>query len=58
MPGKFRQYNIIEALSKKYSHTIYLASPIDEPKRRVVLTIFNSPLLCLPPERWFLFPRR
>ena len=50
MSEKFRQYNLIETLSKKYSHTTHLASPIDEPKRQVVLTIFNALLFRFPHE--------
>jgi serine/threonine protein kinase len=51
MSEKFRQYNLIETLSKKYSHTTYLASPIDGPERQVVLTIFSPSLFRFPHER-------
>ncbi|HEY4033215.1 MAG TPA: protein kinase [Ktedonobacteraceae bacterium] len=51
MPEKFNQYNLTETLSKKYSHTTYLASPINEPERQVVLTVFASFLFRFPHER-------
>src|SRR5947209_12978585 len=51
MPEKFDQYYLIETLSKKYSHTTYLAAPIDEPERQVVLTVFASSLFRFPHER-------
>lgn len=38
-------------LTKKYSHLTYLASPINEPERQVVLTVFNASLFRLPHER-------
>ncbi|HEY4033214.1 MAG TPA: protein kinase [Ktedonobacteraceae bacterium] len=51
MSEKFNQYYLIETLSKKYSHTTYLASPTDEPERQVVLNVFASSLFPFP------FPR-
>ena len=57
MPEKFHQYDLIETLSKKYSHTTYLASPTNpqrehgEPERQVVLTVFASSLFRFPHER-------
>jgi serine/threonine protein kinase len=51
MSEKFRQYNLIETLSKKYSHTTYLASPIDGPEHQVVLTLFSPSLFRFPHER-------
>src|SRR5260370_14063808 len=57
MPGKFHQYYLTETLSKKYSHTTYLASPTNpqrghgEPERQVALTVFASSLFRFPHER-------
>ncbi len=51
MPEKFDQYYLTETLSKKYSHTTYLASPIDEPERQVVLIVFALSLFRFPHER-------
>ena len=51
MPEKFDQYYLTETLSKKYSHTTYLAAPIDEPERQVVLIVFASSLFRFPHER-------
>jgi serine/threonine protein kinase len=48
MPEKFDQYYLTETLSKKYSHTTYLASPINEPEHQVVVTVFASSLFCFP----------
>jgi len=57
MPEKFHKYDLTETLSKKYSHTTYLASPTNpqrghgEPERQVVLTVFASSLFRFPHER-------
>jgi len=48
MPEKFNQYYLTETLSKKYSHTTYLASPINEPEYQVVVTVFASSLFRFP----------
>ncbi len=46
MQEKFHQYNLTKELAKKYSHSTYLASPINpqrghgEPERQVVLIMF------------------
>ncbi|HWS85311.1 MAG TPA: serine/threonine-protein kinase, partial [Ktedonobacteraceae bacterium] len=48
MPEKFDQYYLTETLSKKYSHTTYLASPINEPEHQVVVTVFASSLFRFP----------
>jgi serine/threonine protein kinase len=56
MPEKFHQYNLIEILSKKYSHTTYLASPTNEPERQVILIVWTSSLFHVPreSENWLL----
>src|SRR5437879_6171981 len=56
MPEKFNQYYLTETLSKKYSHTTYLASPTNQPEHQVVLIVFASSLFLLTHERenWFL----
>jgi len=57
MSGKFHQYYLTETLSKKYSHTTYLASPTNpqrehgEPEHQVALTVFASSLFRFPHER-------
>jgi len=54
MQKKFHQYNLITELAKKYSHSTYLASPINsqgghsEPEHQVVLTVFASSLFRFP----------
>jgi serine/threonine protein kinase len=48
MPEKFNQYSLIKTLNKKYSHSTYLASPINEPGFQVVLTVFASSLFHFP----------
>ena len=45
------QYNLMTKLAEKYSHSTYLASPINEPERQVVLTLFASSLCHAPQER-------
>ena len=56
MQKKWSQYHLTRELSKKHSHSTYLASPINsqrghgEPERQVVLTVFASSLFCLPHE--------
>src|SRR5437660_7683645 len=44
MHQTFSQYNLVTKLAKKYSHSTYLASPINEPEHQVVLTLFSSSL--------------
>ena len=51
MPEKFNRYYLIKTLNKKYSHSTYLASPIDKPGHQVVLNVFASSLFRFP------FPR-
>ncbi|HEY4033268.1 MAG TPA: protein kinase [Ktedonobacteraceae bacterium] len=57
MQQKFHQYNLTTELAKKYSHSTYLASPINpqgghsEPEHQVVLTVFASSLFHFPHER-------
>ncbi len=51
MQKKCSQYDLTRELSSKYSHTTYLASPVGEPERQVVLTLFASSLLRFPHER-------
>src|SRR2546430_161976 len=57
MQSKFHQYDLTTELAKKYSHTTYLASPINpqgghgEPEHQVVLTVFASSLFHFPHER-------
>ncbi len=57
MQEKFHQYNLTMELAKKYSHSTYLASPINtqkghsEPEHQVVLTVFASSLFHFPHER-------
>src|SRR5437762_14339340 len=57
MPEKFHQYYLTETLSKKYSHTTYLASPTNEPECQVVLSVFASSLLRFPYEHESLLQR-
>ena len=42
MQGQLHQYKILKDLAKKYSHSTYLAAPMDEPERQVVLIVFSS----------------
>lgn len=42
MQGQLHQYKILKDLAKKYSHSTYLAAPIDELGRQVVLIVFSS----------------
>ncbi len=42
-------YHLTTALAKKYSHSTYLASPINDPEHQVVLIVFDSSL-------FFAFP--
>ncbi|HEY4032773.1 MAG TPA: serine/threonine-protein kinase, partial [Ktedonobacteraceae bacterium] len=51
MQRQFHQYNLHATLAKKYSHTTYLASPINAPERQVILTMFVSSLLRNPHEQ-------
>ncbi len=51
MQGQFDHYKIIKDLAKKYSHATYLAAPMDEPERRVVLVVFSSSLFSSADER-------
>ena len=57
MQKQWSQYHLTRELSKKYSHSTYLASPINpqrghgEPERQVVLTVFASSLFSFPRER-------
>src|SRR6266852_1467287 len=44
MQETFYQYNLITTLAKKYSHSTYLASPIDDPEQRLVLLAFDTSL--------------
>src|SRR5437763_13020058 len=48
---KFGQYDRIEELAKKYSHSTYLASVTNEPEHQVILTMFTSSLFSSPRER-------
>jgi len=50
MQRTFHQYNLTTELAKKYSHSTYLASPINDPEHQVVLIAFDSSLS-------FAFPR-
>ncbi len=51
MQGKFHQYQLTANLAKKYSHTTYIASPVNEPERQVVLILFTASLFSFPHER-------
>src|SRR5258708_36036486 len=57
MQKKWSQYHLKTEWSKKYSHSTYLASPINpqrghgKPEREVVLTVFASSLFSFPRER-------
>ncbi len=51
MSEQFHHYTIIQDLAKKYSHSTYLAAPIDEPERQVVLIVFSSQLFSSSLER-------
>src|SRR5690242_9709125 len=51
MQKNFRQYSLIRELAKKHSHSSYLASPINQPERQVVLTIFAASLFRSSHER-------
>src|SRR5579859_1923688 len=51
MQGKLHQYHLISELAKKYSHSTYLASPINEPEHQVILNLFTSSLFRFPSER-------
>jgi serine/threonine protein kinase len=44
MQGKLHHYNITTTLAKKYSHSTYLASSIDEPEQQVILILYSSSL--------------
>ena len=44
----FHQYHLSTELAKKYSHSTYLASPIDRPECEVVLTVFAASLFLFP----------
>jgi serine/threonine protein kinase len=57
MPDHFDHYTIVQQLAKKYSHSTYLAAPIDEPERQVVLIVFSSWLLSSLHERQALLKR-
>jgi serine/threonine protein kinase len=50
MQQRFHQCNLTTQLAKKYSHSTYLASPIDKPGYQVILTIFASSLFHLSHE--------
>lgn len=54
MHQKFSQYNLIRKLVEKYSHSTYLASPIDEPGSQVALTLFPLSLCGSPRENLLL----
>src|SRR5882762_6607407 len=57
MQEKWSQYHLTRELSKKHSHSTYLASLINpqrghgEPERQVILTVFASSLFSFPHER-------
>src|SRR5437899_604018 len=51
MQKTWSQYDLRAELAKKYSHSTYLASPINEPDRQVVLTVFAASLFRFPHER-------
>src|SRR5690348_7446048 len=51
MQAQFHHYKILKELAKKYSHSTYLAVPMDEPKRRVVLVVFSASLFSSDDER-------
>ncbi len=51
MLDQFHHYKIIKAFAKKYSHSTYLAAPLDDPERRVVLIVFSSSLFLSSHER-------
>jgi hypothetical protein len=38
MQKKFHQYHLSAELAKKYSHSTYLASPVNESEQQVVLS--------------------
>jgi serine/threonine protein kinase len=44
MQGKLHHYNLTTTLAKKYSHSTYLASSIDEPEQQVILIVYASSL--------------
>lgn len=60
MHQNFSQYNLVTKLAEKYSHSTYLASPINphkgdgEPERQVVLTLFPLSLCGSPRENLLL----
>jgi serine/threonine protein kinase len=57
MPDQFHRYQIIQGLAQKYSHTTYLAYPIHDPERQVVLIVFSPSLLSSLHERQALLKR-
>src|SRR2546429_7331697 len=50
MQETFGCYHLTRELVKRHSHLAYLASPIDEPERQVVLILFASSLFRFPHE--------
>ncbi len=51
MQGKLHHYNLTTTLAKKYSHSTYLASSIDEPEQQVIVILYSSSLFSSPQER-------
>jgi serine/threonine protein kinase len=51
MQENFSQYHLTTELAQKHSHSTYLASPVNEPERQVVLIIFSASLYHFPHER-------
>src|SRR5690242_2023099 len=51
MQGKLHHYNLTTTLAKKYSHTTYLASSIDEPEQQVIVILYSSSLFSSPQEQ-------
>ena len=55
MHQKLNQYKLVMKLAEKYSHSTYLASPINEPECQLVLTLFPLSRCSSPYERENLF---
>jgi serine/threonine protein kinase len=51
MQGKLHRYNLTTTLAKKYSHSTYLASSIDEPEQQFIVIVYSSSLFSSPQER-------
>ncbi len=51
MQGRLDHYNLAIPLAKKYSHSTYLSSHVDEPERQVIVILFSPSLFSSLSER-------